>query len=90
VSVDLTAGTTVGFATDALSTIENVNGSPHADTLRGDALNNRLDGKAGADTLIGEGGNDTLIGGLDVDVISGGLGTDTCTDAADARDTCER
>lgn len=90
VSVDLTAGTTTGFATDALSTIENVNGSPHADTLRGDALNNRLDGKAGADTLIGEGGNDTLIGGLDVDVISGGLGTDTCTDAADARDTCER
>jgi Ca2+-binding RTX toxin-like protein len=90
VSVDLTAGTTTGFATDTLSEIENVNGSPHADTLRGNALANRLDGKAGIDTLIGEAGNDTLIGGLDVDVISGGLGTDTCTDAADARDTCER
>jgi Ca2+-binding RTX toxin-like protein len=55
-------------AGDELDSIENLNGSNHADTLIGDN---------GLNLLFGEGGNDTLKGYGGVDFIWGGLGNDS-------------
>ena len=64
IDVNLAAGMASGGAgSDTLSSIENVLGSEHADTLTGDADDNVLSGGAGDDLLVGGGGNDTLIGG---------------------------
>src|SRR5262245_34681346 len=54
-------------AGDELDSIENLNGSPHADTLVGDN---------GINLLFGQGGNDTLKGYGGLDFIWGGLGND--------------
>lgn len=79
-------------AEDRYAGIENLTGSPHSDSMRGDARNNVLTGGAGNDwlvgrdgddTLIGEGGNDVFWGGAGADVMIGGSGTDR----ADYRDT---
>jgi Ca2+-binding RTX toxin-like protein len=51
---------------------ENILGSDHSDTLRGDARENRLKGGDGADTLKGHDGKDELIGGAGNDTIQGG------------------
>ncbi|KPK77594.1 MAG: hypothetical protein AMJ79_02710, partial [Phycisphaerae bacterium SM23_30] len=70
---------------DILGAVENVHGSPFADTLTGDELGNILtggagddviDGGGGDDIIYGEAGMDTLIGGEGVDIISGGEGDD--------------
>lgn len=61
-------GTGGDAAGDVLSSVENLIGSGHNDTLTGDGNANRLDGG---------GGNDTLIGGLGADTLVGGLGNDT-------------
>ena len=65
VSVDLQAGTGAGGDAegDTLSATENLAGSGHGDTLRGDGGANRLEGGAGDDVLDGRGGADTLDGG---------------------------
>jgi Ca2+-binding RTX toxin-like protein len=57
--------------------IENVVGSPFADTLIGNAAANRLVGEGGDDKLLGGGGNDVLDGGTGNDVMVGGAGADT-------------
>lgn len=44
---------------DTLTSIENLIGSAHLDTLTGDSLNNILEGGAGADRLDGRDGKDT-------------------------------
>ena len=49
-----------------------------ADTIRGSAANNRLEGRGGGDDLQGLAGNDRLIGGAGGDSLDGGAGTDTC------------
>jgi len=79
VVVDLAAGTGKGGAAegDVLKSIENVNGSDHADTLIGNAADNRLDGGAGNDVLDGGAGNDVLIGGTGTNTLRGGEGSDT-------------
>jgi Ca2+-binding RTX toxin-like protein len=61
VNVDLGAGTATGGDAegDALSEIENLYGSSHADTLTGDAGDNVLRGGGGADTITGGAGRDT-------------------------------
>jgi len=74
VTVDLNAGTsTGGSGTDALSHIEDVNGSEAADDITGDDDN--------TNSLLGEGGNDSLAGGSGDDGVSdyfdGGAGIDT-------------
>jgi len=87
------AGVTVNLAngtgnqgSDTLASIENVDGSPFKDTLKGDGGanvlrgmggNDTLDGKGGADTLIGSGGKDDLDGGSGKDTLKGGGGNDT-------------
>ncbi|MDR7297466.1 Ca2+-binding RTX toxin-like protein [Pelomonas aquatica] len=65
VTVDLAAGTGKGGDAegDTLTLTENVTGSDHDDTLRGDALANVLQGGTGADVLEGRAGADTLRGG---------------------------
>ena len=73
VSADLSAGAADG---DAVTNIEEIEGSVHADMLIGDAGDNRLIGGAGADMLSGLGGSDRIEGGLDNDDISGGEGDD--------------
>ena len=90
VTIDLDAGTGSGGDAegDALSNIENVLGSAHADTITGDGGVNVLSGFDGNDTLLGGGGDDTLNGmdGNDVlagnggaDVLDGGSGLDTAS-----------
>ncbi len=51
-------------------------GSGPAQTVRGNALNNRLDGSTGNDVLIGRAGDDLLAGGAGIDILTGGAGTD--------------
>ncbi|MEO6279813.1 PA14 domain-containing protein [Roseateles sp.] len=77
VTVDLASGTGKGGEAegDTLAQIENLIGSEHDDTLRGDALANVLQGGAGDDLLEGRGGADTL---------QGGAGNDTASYAASA------
>ncbi len=77
---------------DRYAGIENLAGSSHSDSMRGDEQDNVITagrgndwlvGRDGNDTLIGEGGNDVLWGGAGADVMIGGSGTDR----ADYRDT---
>ena len=62
--------------TDSLSGIEGVTGTDQNDTLTGDAMDNRFEGRGGADTLIGGAGDDTLYGGYGDDTINGGADND--------------
>ena len=90
VVVDLNAGIAndgEGFQ-DTLISIENVDGSMHADTLRGDALGNRLFGMGGDDTLVGLGGDDTMRGNGGNDSLAGGAGDDELWGEA-GRDTLD-
>jgi Ca2+-binding RTX toxin-like protein len=61
VTVNLASGTGSGGDADGdtLYEIENLKGSGHADTIIGNALDNRLTGGGGADNLQGGLGNDT-------------------------------
>ena len=70
-------GGTDTFVVDGLvNTVENVIGSPFADTLTGDDENNLLSGLGGIDILTGNGGNDLLVGGAGDDDLFGGAGDD--------------
>ena len=84
VTLDLQAGTySGGEATgDTLSSIENLSGSVHADTLLGNASANTLFGQGGGDVLNGRAGNDILHGGAgnDAFLFGAGDGDDTITD----------
>jgi Ca2+-binding RTX toxin-like protein len=62
---------------DTLSSIENLTGSVHGDTLVGNDGINVLNGGSGDDILKGGGGADTLNGGNDNDILKGGGGADT-------------
>jgi Ca2+-binding RTX toxin-like protein len=94
VNVSLITGTGSGGDAqgDALTGIENLTGSNHADQLWGNDSDNHLSGLigddvlkggGGADVLVGESvwgggfGNDTLIGGAGADTMVGGFGNDT-------------
>ena len=63
-------------AGDTLESIENLEGSEHADTLTGNGEANWLTGRGGNDTLKGGAGSDTLDGGTDNDILEGGAGND--------------
>jgi len=88
VNVDLsltTAQNTTGAGTQVLVGIENVSGSADGnDTLRGNALANRLLGRGGDDRLDGQGGDDVLEGGTGQDILTGGAGNDKLMGGADA------
>ena len=76
--VSLTAGSgSGGDATgDTYSSIENLYGSIHGDTLTGDANGNSLTGWSGNDVLFGVAGADALYGGAGADQLYGGLNND--------------
>ena len=61
-----------GGQSDALSTLENLTGSPGADAITGDDEPNVLQAGAGDDLVIGGGGDDTLGGGEGLDTVAFG------------------
>ena len=64
ITVNLATGVASGGAgSDTLSSIEEVRGTAHADTITGDANANILRGGGGIDTLNGGGGDDQLFAG---------------------------
>lgn len=78
VTVDLGNGSGNGghAAGDAISDVENVRGSGHADLLVGDGSANHLESHGADDELRGHAGNDILDGGAGSDLLAGGPGTD--------------
>jgi Ca2+-binding RTX toxin-like protein len=77
VRVNLATGSTSGGGgNDALTDIENVDGSEFPDDLTGAAGDSALRGGAEADTLDGGDGNDLLVGGAGDDELSGRSGAD--------------
>ncbi|MDP3611395.1 MAG: calcium-binding protein, partial [Rubrivivax sp.] len=90
----VTANLSTGLAsdnwghTDTLVSIENLTGSPLADSLTGSAGNNFIDGGAGNDSLYGGDGEDTLRGGAGDDLIDGGTNVlSTTFDRVDYNDS---
>ena len=71
------AQNTIGAATDTLTGIENLTGTPGNDRLTGDGKANVITGLAGNDLLAGGAGNDTLIGSHGNDTLSGNAGADS-------------
>ncbi len=69
-NVDLRVGRAVGDGVDALSSIENVIGSPFDDHIVGSGDANLLDGGPSDDKIDGGGGDDTLTGGAGSDTVS--------------------
>jgi Ca2+-binding RTX toxin-like protein len=55
----------------------NITGNAIANRLNGRAGNDYIDGRDGADDLYGEAGNDTLIGGVDDDYLFGAANNDS-------------
>ncbi|MBL8555059.1 MAG: M10 family metallopeptidase C-terminal domain-containing protein [Phenylobacterium sp.] len=62
--------------------IENAIGGFGADTINGNALNNRIDGGAGADRVFGGAGNDTVDGGAGAGYLRGDDGADSIVGGA--------
>ena len=87
VNANLATGSATGNGTDTLVAIENLTGSPQADTLTGSAAPNVIEGGNGNDTMSGGGGVDTVsfkgsTAAVTVDLGAGtasGAGTDTFT-----------
>ncbi len=79
VEVDLAAGIAKGDGEDTLTGVEDVVGTPFADTISGDAEPNTLYGGGGIDELIGSGPGDAALGGT---------GLDRCREVA-AAESCE-
>ena len=77
VSVNLESGASGGaWGPDALAGIENLRGSSHNDTLRGNGAANDIRGGDGNDTMLGLGGPDDLFGEDGSDKMNGGDGPD--------------
>ena len=70
-TISLLSGSAVGgdAAGDTFTSIENLIGSDHNDTLQADAGANRLDGGLGDDSLVAADGEDTLTGGAGNDIL---------------------
>ena len=64
---------------DTISGFENVTGSAHSDSLKGDGMGNILAGGAGDDDLEGGAGSDTLVGGAGADEMDGGNDSESVT-----------
>ena len=73
-------------AGDLYVSIEDLAGSSFADTIYGDANNNRLFGREEEDQLFGRAGDDYLNGGGHADTLDGGDGNDTLR-GGNTRDT---
>jgi Ca2+-binding RTX toxin-like protein len=82
IEVDLAAGSSRGFGTDRLVSIEAARGGDGPDVLHGDAGTNVLVGAGGGDVLAGRHGDDRLLGGRGDDTNDGGAGSDFCRSPA--------
>lgn len=82
VTVDLGAGYGIDGSgdRDTLKRIENVVGSPAADTLKGDGGSNLIAGLVGKDELYGKGGADRFVYGSETDSTVDPSGRDTIHD----------
>jgi len=78
VEVDLGAGTGNGDGNDTLRGIEDVVGTPFADTIAGDAQPNDLYGGSGIDELVGVGDGDAAFGGTGPDLCRAVASADSC------------
>lgn len=78
VEVDLGAGTANGDGDDSLRGIEDVVGTPFADTIAGDAQPNDLYGGSGIDELLGVGDGDAAFGGTGPDLCRAVASADSC------------
>ena len=76
INADLRASSVTGEGNDALGSVEGIIGSPHGDTLAGDANSNRLDGAGGTDTVSFAGSPALVDAGLGTGVVTGD-GADT-------------
>lgn len=74
-----------GVGVDYIEFIPVDYGTKAAETLKGDILDNIINGLGGDDTLKGGAGNDTLIGGKGNDTLNGGAGIDTASYAQETR-----
>ncbi len=76
---DVFLGTTIDPMNGKAVTLEgatHLGGSAHADTLIGNAEDNKLWGLDGSDAIDGADGNDTIYAGAGADTVSGGAGHD--------------
>ncbi len=91
VNASLSDGTATGEGNDTLTSIEDLIGSKHGDTLTGSAGNDILNGAAGTDTIRGGDGNDTVVGGAAADKLYGENGNDTVNsrDGVSGNDTLD-
>ena len=89
VTINLSDGTATGGDAqgDTFTSIENLSGSAHADTLIGDASDNILEGAAGVDTLDGGAGRDTASYTASHAAVTVNLLTGTATGGHAAGDT---
>ncbi len=96
--VDLTRGFSEGAGRKRVTSIEQVDGTPWADTFVGSRRSETFNGRAGDDTVAagrgadivdGGAGEDDLSGGRGVDRLIGGPGVDTCT-RSETSVSCER
>lgn len=84
VTANLAAGTArQGTERDTLVSVENLDGTDHADAITGSGGANQLLGYGGNDTLTGAAGNDYLNGGSGSDTVRGGGGADRLTGGND-------
>jgi serralysin len=78
VHLSLAKGTAGGWGVDRLRSIEQVDGSHHADVLVGGSHADDLEGGGGNDRLNGGSGKDRLYGGKGKDRADGGPARDVC------------
>ena len=80
-NINLTTGTTTGYASDTVSNFTTIVGSSHGDTIKGSAGADSITGGAGNDYFVATTGNDTYAGGGGASTLdySGLAGTETAT-----------
>jgi Ca2+-binding RTX toxin-like protein len=94
VDVDLAAGTAIGDGSDTLSSIADLAGSRHADTIRGNYWRNEIFSAPGSDVVYGLNGDDELLDTSGSDWIEGGQGDDQlvtgfCVSGSDGPTRCQ-
>jgi Tol biopolymer transport system component len=91
VIASLATNSSTGEGSDTFSGVENLLGSPKADTLTGSAANNTLTGGGGNDTERGGAGNDKVLGSGGADSLYGEDGADAVNskDGVNGNDTLE-
>ena len=90
ITANLATGTiTTPTLSVGVTGVESVAGADKADTLIGDANDNRFYGWNGDDEIVGADGNDQIDGGGGTDTADPGAGTDTCDAVETLIGTCE-